>query len=289
MKRSIVPIMIVVGLLVGLMVSSLFTVSERELAIKFQFGRIVKVDYQPGLHFKVPIYNTVQKFDKRILTIDRPPERFLTGEGNFLNVDFFIKWRISDVSQYDRATAGDQQVADNRLTTIITNTLKGQFATRTIRESVAEQRTELMQALLGAAEDVSNQYGVELVDVRVKRVDLPEEVSERVFQRMRQERVRDATLNRAEGAELAEEIRATAERDRTVILAEANREAEQIRGEGDARSAEIYAGAYSPNPEFYSFYRSMQAYRSSLGRDQDILILRPDDNEFFKYLNRSGQ
>ncbi|MEE9141617.1 MAG: protease modulator HflC [Gammaproteobacteria bacterium] len=289
MKRSIVPIMIVVGLLVGLIVSSLFTVSERELAIKFQFGRIVKADYQPGLHFKVPIYNTVQKFDKRILTIDRPPERFLTGEGNFLNVDFFIKWRIRDVSQFYRATAGDEQIASNRLTTIITNTLKSQFATLTIQESVAEQRTALMLSLLRAVEDVSTQYGVELVDVRVKRVDLPEEVSERVFQRMRQERVRDATLNRAEGAELAEEIRATAERDRTVILAEANREAEQIRGEGDARSAEVYAGAYSPNPEFYSFYRSMQAYRSSLGRDQDILILRPGDNEFFKYLNRSGQ
>ncbi len=289
MQRSIVPIMIVVGLLVGLIVSSLFTVSERELAIKFQFGRIVKADYQPGLHFKVPIYNTIQKFDKRILTIDRPPERFLTGEGNFLNVDFFIKWRIRDVSQFYRATAGDEQVADNRLTTIITNTLKSQFATLTIQESVAEQRTALMRSLLRAVEDVSTQYGVELVDVRVKRVDLPDEVSERVFQRMRQERVRDATLNRAEGAELAEEIRATAERDRTVILAEANREAEQIRGEGDARSAEVYAGAYSPNPEFYSFYRSMQAYRSSLGRDQDILILRPGDNEFFKYLNRSGQ
>ena len=289
MQRTIVPIMIVVGLLVGLIVSSLFTVSERELAIKFQFGRIVKADYQPGLHFKVPIYNTIQKFDKRILTIDRPPERFLTGEGNFLNVDFFIKWRIRDVSQFYRATAGDEQIAGNRLTTIITNTLKSQFATLTIQESVAEQRTALMLSLLRAVEDVSTQYGVELVDVRVKRVDLPEEVSERVFQRMRQERVRDATLNRAEGAELAEEIRATAERDRTVIIAEANRQAEQIRGEGDARSAEIYAGAYSPNPEFYSFYRSMQAYRSSLGRDQDILILRPDDNEFFKYLNRSGQ
>ena len=178
------------------------------------------------------------------------------------------------MSQFYRATAGDEQVADNRLTTIITNTLKSQFATLTIQESVAEQRTALMRSLLRAVEDVSTQYGVELVDVRVKRVDLPDEVSERVFQRMRQERVRDATLNRAEGAELAEEIRATAERDRTVIIAEANRQAEQIRGEGDARSAEIYAGAYSPNPEFYSFYRSMQAYRSSLGRDQDILILR---------------
>lgn len=289
MSRNLLTPLIILAVVLGLASMSVFTVNQAELAIKFKFGRIIEADYAPGLHFMFPIVNNVNKFDKRILTIDRKPERFLTGETKFVNVDFFVKWRITDVAQYYVATSGIESVAADRLLAIVTNAMKEEFAKRTIQQVVKAQRAELMQSMLTAAREVSSQYGVELIDVRVKRIDLPDEVSGSVFERMRQERVRIASKLRAEGMQTSEEIRAKAERERVVILAEANREAQEIRGVGDARSAEIYAEAYTQNPEFYSFYRSMLAYRTALGQGRDILVLQPDDSEFFKYLNRAGR
>ena len=274
---------------VALLLTSMaaFTVSEKEQALKFRFGEIVKSDYEPGLHWQVPIYNNVRKFEDRILTLDNRPERFLTGEVKYVLVDFFVKWRISDVAAYYVATAGDQETASQRLLAIITNGMKEEFAKRTIKEVVSAERSELMDTLLIAGNREAERLGINIVDVRVKRVDLPEDVSDSVYARMREERRRTANLFRSQGAKTAAEIRAQADRQRTVILAEAYRDAEKIRGEGDAISAKTYADAYSKDPEFYAFFRSMQAYRASFTND-DVLILQPDDSDFFQYLKRPG-
>ncbi len=267
---------------------SIFTVDERELAAKFRFGEIVKSDYEPGAHFKVPIYNNVVKFEKRVQTINNPTEEFLTNEKKNLFVDFFVKWRVADAAQFYRSTAGNESVAAARLTEIIKDGIRGEFAKRTVQEVVTAQRAELMDAMLTSAGETASELGVQIIDVRVKRLDLPEQVSDSVFDRMRQERGRVASQLRAEGAEASERIRADADRQRTVILANARRDAERTRGEGDALSAEIYANAYERDAEFYAFYRSMRAYRDSVGRDGDILLLEPD-SDFFKYFKRSRQ
>ena len=268
---------------------SAFTVRETELAMKFRFGEIVRADYTPGLHFKIPLVNDVQKFDRRVLTGNVPPEQFLTSEGKILRIDFYIKWRIADVSTFYQATAGgDPRIAEGRLAAIVNDGIKVVIARRTIQQVVAAERAEFTGEILKVAEASSRGLGIQLVDVRVKKIDLPEEVSESVFNRMRQDFDRQAKRLRAEGDENAEKLRAEAERQRTEILAEAYREAEGIRGEGDARSADIYAKAYGRNADFYSFYRSMQAYLKSVGTDSDVLVISPD-SEFFKYLNRSGK
>jgi modulator of FtsH protease HflC len=263
-----------------------FTVRETELAIKFRFGEIVEANYVPGLHFQWPLVNNVRKFERRILTRNYPSEQFLTSEGKILRIDFYIKWRIADVSTFYQATSGgDEEIAAGRLGSIVKDGIKGTIARRTIQQVVAAERTEFTGEILKLAEDSTKGLGVQLVDVRVKKIDLPEEVSESVFSRMRQDFDRQAKQLRAEGDENAEKLRAEADRQKTEILAEAYREAEIVRGEGDARSAEIYARAYTRNQEFFSFYRSLEAYREAIGTDSDVLVITPD-SEFFKYLKR---
>lgn len=265
-----------------------FTVRETELAIKFRFGEIVHADYLPGLHFMLPMVNNVQKFDKRIITRNFPSEQFLTSEGKILRIDFYIKWRIQNVSTFYQATSGgDVEIAAGRLGGIVKDGIKGVIARRTIQQVVAAERAEFTGEIIKLAEGATRGLGLVLVDVRVKKIDLPEEVSESVFNRMRQDFDRQAKQLRAEGDENAERLRSEADRQKTEILAQAYREAEITRGEGDATSAQIYAKAYSQNADFYSFHRSLQAYRESLGTDSDVLVISPD-GEFFKYLKRAS-
>ena len=262
---------------------TVFTVDEREHVIKFRFGEIVKADYQPGLHFKIPFVNNIARYPDRILTYEESEERFLTGEKKNLIVDYFVTWRITDPAQYYRSARGDEIFAAQRLSAIIREGIKAEFSQRTVQEVVAAERSEIMNQMLVTASTQAPALGLEVVDVRVMRIELSDEVSGSVFSRMQQERGRVAAQLRAEGEEEAERIRANADRQRTIILAEAYRDAERFRGEGDAVAAETYANAYSQNPDFYSFYRSMSAYRQSIGGQQDVLVLSPD-SEFFQFL-----
>jgi modulator of FtsH protease HflC len=280
-RMNLLLIVIVAVIVIGRM--SVFSVDEREHVLKFQFGEIVQEGYEPGLHFKVPLIQNVAKYPNRILKYETSEERFLTGEKKNLIVDYFWTWRITDAAQYYRSVRGDENLAIERLSAIIKEGIKAAISRRTVQEVVSAERSELMEAMLVETRNRSPELGVEVVDVRVKRIELPNEVSDSVYQRMRQERERVAKQLRAEGNEESQRIQADAERQRTVILAEAYREAERIRGEGDAKATEIYAQAYSRNANFYSFYRSMQAYRASIGREQDILVLQPD-SDFFQFL-----
>ncbi|HSF78976.1 MAG TPA: protease modulator HflC [Steroidobacteraceae bacterium] len=268
--------------------NSLFKVNETELAIKFRFGEIVRSDYEPGLHVMVPFVNNVRSFDRRVLTRNYPSEQFLTSEGKILNVDFYVKWRINDVAQYYQSTNGDEEMAARRLAEIVKDGLKGVIARRTIQQVVAAQRAEFIGDILDVAGESVRQLGITLVDVRVKKIDLPDDVLDSVFNRMRQDFARQAAQLRAEGDELAQTVRAAADRERTELLAEATREAEKIRGEGDATAAAIYAGVYQRNPEFYAFHRSLQAYRKALGKPDDIMVIAPD-SDFFRYMNKPGR
>jgi membrane protease subunit HflC len=281
------------GILIGVLIvvmalsMSIFTVDERELAVKFRFGEIVDADYEPGLHIKIPVVNNIEKYPRQILTLINPQEQFLTKEKKNLFVDFFVKWRITDVAQYYRATSGgDEQLAGQRLLEIVKDGIRAEFAKRTVTEVVSAERREFLEAVLSGAREDATGLGIAVVDIRVKRIELSDEVSESVFNRMRQERARTAAELRAQGAENAEQIRADADKQRTVILAAAYRDAEKVRGEGDAAAARIYASAYRKNPEFYAFYRSMQAYRRSLGQDNDLLVLDAK-SDFFRYLKQS--
>jgi membrane protease subunit HflC len=274
------------GLLVGL--SSIFIVDERELAIKFRLGEIVASDFEPGLHFKLPWpVNNVSKFDRRILTLDTRPERFLTGEKKNVTVDFFVKWRIRDPAIYYTTFMGDERQANLRLLQIIKNGLQLEFDQRTIRQVVADDRVAMMESLTLKGNEQVADFGIEIVDVRIKQIELPQDVRSSVFERMRAERERIAKEHRAQGQEAAKGIRAVAERERTVLLAEAQRDSEILRGEGDARATDIYARAFGKNQEFYQFYRSMKAYRTALANGQDVLVLEPD-SEFFKYFGRDA-
>ena len=274
----------IIFLLVGFVINStFFTVDEREHAVKFRFGEIVKADYSPGLHFKIPIVNEVRKYPNRILNYGESQERFLTGEKKNLIVDYFITWRIVDPGQYFRTARGDEILAQQRLSSIIREGIKAEFSRRTVQEVVSAERSEIMSGMLIQARQRAPELGIEVVDVRVMRIELSDEVSDSVYARMQQERARVAAQLRAEGSEDSERIRADADRQRTVILAEAYRDAEIMRGEGDAGAAEIYASAYTQNPQFYSFYRSMEAYRQSIGGQQDVLVLSPD-SDFFQFL-----
>jgi membrane protease subunit HflC len=262
---------------------SVFTVDEREYAIKLRFGEIVRMDYEPGLHFKMPFVNTVRKFDNRVLTRNNPNEPFLTAEKKNLRVDFYVKWRIVDVGQYFRATAGDERLATSRLLEIMKDGLRAQFARQTVQEVVTADRSDVVNELMDTAGVTARELGIEIVDVRVKTLDLPPDVSESVFNRMRQERARVAAQLRAEGAETAERIRSDADRQRTIIIAEAERDSQRIRGAGDARAADIYAEAFNRDQGFYEFWRSMQSYRTAIGRGDDMLVIEPE-GEFFRYL-----
>jgi modulator of FtsH protease HflC len=282
------PSFVLIALIIIVVLSmSVFTVDERELAVKFRFGEIVKSDFSSGLHFKLPFVNNVEKYPSRILTLINPQELFLTFEKKNLFVDFFVKWRIVDIDDYYNATRGDELIAAQRLLEQVKDGIRTEFAKRTVPEVVTAERRELMSDMLNDVKKNAKTLGIEVVDVRVKRIEFSDDVSDSVFSRMRQERARVASELRAEGSEAAEQIRADAERQRTVLLAEAYRDAEVLRGEGDAKAAEIYAAAYSKNPEFYAFYRSIAAYRRSLGNEGDLLVIGPD-SEFLRYLNKSG-
>jgi len=281
---------VVIALMVLLWIASasMFQVNETELAIKSRLKKIIATDFEPGLHFMVPGLESVQKFDRRVLTRNYPAEQFLTSEGKILNVDFYVKWRISDVERYYLATNGDEESAASRLAEIVKDGLKGVIAKRTIQQVVAAERSEFIGDILQFAGRSVNQLGLTLVDVRVKRIDLPDEVSESVYNRMRQNFARQASQLRAEGDEQAQQIRAEAERARTEVLAVGNRDAEVIRGEGDAKAAATYAAAYQRYPDFYSLHRSLQAYRKSIGLPNDVLVISPK-GEFFKYLKQPGR
>ena len=282
---KIIMVLVAAAILVGM--SSLFIVDERQVAIKFRLGEIVDSNYEPGLHIKAPwpIMN-VRKFDKRILTLDTRPERFLTGEKKNVSVDFFVKWRIREPAKYYTSFMGDERQAGLRLLQIVNNGLQLEFDERTIKQVVSDDRSAMMTNLTTEANNEVEQFGIEIVDVRIKQIELPSEVSTSVFQRMRAERERIASELRAQGQEAAKGIQAVADRDRTVILAEARRDAEIMRGEGDALATEIYAEAYGENQEFYEFYRSMTAYRAALANQGDVLVLEPD-SEFFRYFGSS--
>jgi len=282
--RLIMIILAIVAIAVSM---SLFTVDERELAVKFRFGEIIQTDFEPGLHFKVPIVNNVSKYPRRLLAINNPQELFLTVEKKNLLVDFFIEWRIVDVGDFYRTSGGDELIAAQRLLEIVKDGIRAEFAKRTVGEVVSAERRELMDEMLDKARSNALSLGIEVVDVRVERIEFSDEVSESVFNRMRQERARIAAELRAQGAENAERIRAEADRERTVLLAEAYRDAEILRGEGDATAAEIYAKAYDKDRDFYSFHRSIQAYRRAIGQPGDLLVL-DSKGEFFRYLNQAN-
>lgn len=269
-----------VVIFVGLM--CVFTVSETEKAIKFQLGEIVRYDYEPGIHFKWPIVNNVRLFDSRIQTMDTTPERFLTAEKKNVIVDSFVKWRIGDVKTFYTVVAGDTNQANLRLDQIIKDAFRSEFGKRDITQLVATDRRAIREILINRTKRIAADLGLEIIDVQVKRIDLPPDVSSSVFRRMEAERERVAREFRSQGAEAAERIRADADRQRVVILADAFRDAEKLRGEGDAKSAEIYANAYTQDAEFFGFYRSINAYRETF-RDPDRLMVIDPESDFFKY------
>ena len=287
MNSSRFPVVVVIGLLFVALGLSAFTVNERDLAIKLQVGQVVQAKLEPGLHFKIPVLQTVVKFPSRILKIDDAPQRVFTLERTAMTVDYFVKWQIVDEVPFYTSTGGSQEVAMDRLREIIKNSIVTEFGKRTIQEAISVERVELMRDMLANATETAQGLGVELVDFRVKQVEFVAEVRNSVYNQMREERARVAAETRAEGREVSELIRSTADKDRTVLLANAYRDGQIIRGEGDARAAEIYANAYTKDAEFYAFYRSIDAYKKSMGNAGVLLVLDPN-NEFFRYLNQSG-
>jgi len=275
--------LIVVIAAVALGWASVFVVDEREHAVKLQLGEIMRADYEPGLHFKLPFVQNVYKYPDRILTYDDSEERFLTGEQKNLVVDFFVTWRVVDPARYYVSVNGDETAAVTRLSAVVKEGIKAAISRRDVQEVVSADRSELMDRMIEEVRIRSPELGIEVVDVRVKQIDLEDEVSESVYARMREERRRTAQELRAEGGEQAEQIRADADRQRVVIESNARRDAEIIRGEGDAMASSIYANAYSADPDFYAFYRRMSAYHESIGISGDILVLQPD-GDFFRFL-----
>jgi membrane protease subunit HflC len=267
--------------------NTLYVISEVERGVTLRFGEMIEADIKPGLHVKVPFIDDVRRFEARILTVDAQPESFFTVEQKRLIVDSYAKWRISDVETYYKSTGGIERVAENRLAKRVNDGLRNQFGTRTLHEVVSGERDMLMKNITDELNrTVLTSLGIEVVDVRVKRIDLPQEVSDPVFRRMTAERNKEAQELRSTGKEKAEKIRASADRERTIELANAYRDSEELRGEGDAEAARIYADAYQQDPEFYSFMRSLNAYKSSFSNKGDIMIVEPD-SAFFKYLNQS--
>ena len=282
MKNLILPVVIAVLVLLG---SSIFTVREDQYAVLFRLGEIQRTDFAPGLHFKMPLVNNVIKFDRRILSLDTQPERFLTSEKKDVLVDFVVKWRIDNVKDFYTATRGDELRAQQSLGQIVKDRMRDEFNKRTLQQVVADQRDEMMANLKTASNGSADKLGIIVVDVRIKRIDLPEQVTGAVFDRMRSERAQVANALRSNGSQEGEQLRAEADRKVSVLLAEAERDAQRIRGEGDALAAEIYAKAYNADPEFYAFHRSLEAYRSSFKAQGNVLVLDPN-SEFFEYFNK---
>jgi membrane protease subunit HflC len=287
MSRFATVSLVLLAIIAWLAYMSVFVVREQELAAKFQLGEFVESTYKPGLHYKWPFINNVVKFDARILTLDMKPERYLTLEKKNVIVDSFVKWRIDDVRLFYKTTGGDERRAEQRLSQIIKEGLRNQFGKRTIQEAISGERTEIMTVITEQFARQAERFGVNVVDVRIKRIELPTEVSESVYRRMEAERARVAKELRAQGAEKAEGIKADAERQRTVILAEAYRDAQRLRGEGDAKASEVYAQAFGKNEEFYRLYRSLGAYQNVFGSKDDVLVLDPN-SEFFRYFQNAG-
>jgi membrane protease subunit HflC len=287
MRRNLgLVLSVVIGLII-IASLSLFIVDQRQNAIVFRLGEVVKVVKEPGLYAKVPLLDNTRYFDTRILTIDTPePERFLTSEKKNVLVDLFVKWRITDVRAYYVSVGGDEARARTRLLQTINDSLRAEFGNRTVHEVVSGERDKIMELMRDRANDDASKIGVQVLDVRMKRVDLPQEVSESVYRRMEAERKRVANELRSTGSAESEKIRADADRQREVILAQAYRDAQRIKGEGDAKATAIHAGAYQANPEFFAFYRSIEAYKQTFKNKSDVLVLEPN-SEFFKYL-RSG-
>jgi membrane protease subunit HflC len=288
MSNKIAGILIVAAVLLVGVYAVTFVVDQRELAIKLRLGEIVDADYEPGLHFMWPVVNNVKKFDRRIQTLDAQPQRFLTVEKKFVVVDSYVKWRISNVAQFYRSTGGSPVQTSRLLAERINTALRNEFGRRTIQEVISGERREIMDLLTKTSDEQANELGVEIVDVRVKKIDFPPEVSESVYERMRTERERVARELRAQGAEAAERVRADADRQRTIIIADAFKQAEQLRGAGDAKATEIYANSYNRNAEFYAFYRSLRAYRSVFEKGGSMMVLEPD-SEFFRYFKSKGE
>ena len=284
-QGKLILIVGVAVLLVTLVGSAFYTVDEREKAIVIQFGQVVREDEQAGLHFKYPLIQTVRYFDSRILTLDAEPQRFLTQEKKSVVVDSFVKWRVVDPLKFYLTVGGDEERAKTLLNQRVNGGLRNQFGERTLREVVSGDRREIMNILTKQTNEAAGEYGIEVVDVRLQRVDLPVEVSQSVYQRMESERARIAKELRAQGAEAAEKIRADADRQRQILLAEAYRQAERTRGQGDAIATATYARAYKRHPEFYSLYRSLNAYKTSFSSKEDIMIVDPS-SDFFKYLKK---
>ncbi len=292
MKKNI-PAAVIVGLLVLLvLVFSAYTVDQRQWAIRFRLGEVVAIQTEPGLYFKLPLIENIRLYDRRIQTLDtKDAERIQTTEKNNVLVDSFVKYRIIDVKQFFVSTGGDVNKAEIRLSQSVNNDLRDEFSKRTLSEVISGEREKIMESLRVKTDADARSIGIEVLDVRLKRVDLVPEISADIYKRMDSERKRVANELRSTGSGEAEKIRADAERQREIILAEAYREAQKIKGEGDAGSARIYAQAFSKNPEFYSFYRSMEAYRSSFRNKSDVMILEPS-SDFFKYLknpNKGGK
>ncbi|MBT5797522.1 MAG: protease modulator HflC [Porticoccaceae bacterium] len=280
MKLAIIFLVIIVG--IG---NTIYVISEVERGVKTRFGEIIEVDISPGLHVKMPFVDVVRRFDARILTVDAEPASFFTIEKKRLIVDSYAKWKIANVEAYYKATNGVERTAANRLAKRVNDGLRNQFGSRTLREVVSGERDLLMKNITeDLNSSVREELGIEIVDIRVKRIDLPSEVSNQVFRRMTAERDKEAQELRSTGKEKAERIRASADRERTIELANAYRDSEELRGEGDAEAASVYADAYQQDPEFYAFIRSLNAYKSAFSNKGDILLVEPD-SDFFNYLN----
>lgn len=289
MKPTLGSVLIIVIAALVTAALSMFVVDQRQNALVFRLGEVIAVKKEPGLYFKIPLLDNVRYFDVRILTIDTPEaERFLTSEKKNVLVDLFVKWRITDVRQYYVSVRGEESAAATRLQQTINDGLRAEFGNRTVHEVVSGERDQIMELMRKKANEDAKSIGAEVIDVRLKRVDLPQEVSDAVYRRMEAERKRVANELRSTGAAESEKIRADADRQREVIIAEAYRDSQRIKGEGDARATSIYAKAYEPNAEFYAFYRSLEAYKQSFKNRSDVLVLEPN-SEFFKYLRSSGR
>jgi membrane protease subunit HflC len=286
--RATVPILVLVVAVLLVLSQSIYTVDQRQYAIKFQLGEFIDAQTEAGLYFKVPLAQNVKYFDRRILTLDAPkPDRITTSEKKPLNVDFIAYWRIIDVRKYYQSVQDDEELAKQRLAQVIRAILGQEINKRTIHEAISTERDKIMATTRQRADADAKQIGVEIIDVRLRRVELPEEVLAQVYQRMESERKRVANELRSTGAAESEKIRADADRQREVILADAYKQAQKIKGDGDAKSAAIYAAAYGQDPEFYAFYRSLETYKSTFRNKSDVLVLDPN-SEFFQYLKQSG-
>jgi membrane protease subunit HflC len=289
MNARLAPILAVLLAIVLLLGMSIYTVDQREKALVFQLGEIKEIVNEPGLQFKWPLIQNVRFFDNRILTLDTPDtERFITSEKKNVLVDSFVKWRIGDVRQYYVSVQGDETRAQTRISQTVNSTLREEFGKRTVHDVVSGERDDIMRIVRDKLEEDAKRIGVTIVDVRLKRVELPQEVSESVYRRMEAERRAVASELRSQGSSDAEKIRAEADRERQIIIADAYKQAQTVKGEGDQKASAVYAKAFSENPEFYSFYRSLDAYKAGFSKKSDVLVLEPS-SEFFKYLRNPGK